>query len=190
MLVELLDSAAHQTRPFDQIVVTIDHAHSGAPANLARAFEAVDCDYVVPMGDDDWLAPTHVERCLAFALERRADVVYTGFTVVGGTNPFEYWFGQEFTPELLERGSCIPGGGAFVRSQAIRDCGGMPIPGQPDFGAFDDEWPDATHEDYALWLRMLRNGATFAHLAERLWYWRHHSGNTSGRGDRYVWPPA
>jgi hypothetical protein len=190
MLAKLLDSAARQTRPYDQIVVRMDYQHVGAPSNLARAFADVDTDWVTCMGDDDWLYPEHVEKCLAWALEHDADYVYPGYDVIGGTNPFEYWFGKPYDPEMLLRGSCIPGGGSLMRVAKIREVGGIPVPGADDFHAWDDEWPDATHEDHALNLRMLHGGAKFTHLPERLWAWYHHGENTSGRGDRWGQPTA
>lgn len=190
MLVEALTSVAMQTRPFDQIIVSMDHAHLGAPANIARAFAAVDCDYTVQLGDDDWLDLRYLERCIAAAEETGCDVIYPGYTVVGGEDPFAWMQHRPYDAETRLDG--IPGGGSFVRVQAIKDAGGMPLPGDADFPAADLRWPGSTHEDHALWQRLHANGATFYHLDEPLYFWRHWTdpetgqiGNTSGRGDRW-----
>lgn len=186
MLARALASVAKQTRPVDQIVVSVDHAKIGAPSNIAKAFDSVRTDWVVKLDDDDWLREDYIERMVTAGDEASADVVYCPYLVVGGTDPFPYMHDLPYSPELLDAGSCIPGGGAMMRCDAVRSAGGFPIPGDADYPATDPRWPGATGEDYALWLRMRANGAKFFHLmGDPLWYWEHHGHNTSGNPNRW-----
>jgi glycosyltransferase involved in cell wall biosynthesis len=175
-LLEALASVANQTRPVDQISVAIDHERQGAAATRNRAFAAVDCEWTAFLDDDDLWRPQHVERLLSTAVNCHADLVYPWFDVDGGSDPLGRE-GVPFDPDALRLNNYIPVT-LLVRTAALRDVGGFPVPGS-------EAWPHGDCEDWAAWLQLLNAGATFVHLPERTWIWRWDGRNTSGRADRW-----
>lgn len=197
MLARALSSVTIQTRLPDQISVVIDHDHRGAAPTRNRAWQALQTDWVAFMDDDDELLPHHLERLLGHAEETGADLVYpwfhlnqlraggfiraesdgAGFLLVDGEDAEGRPFDEKAKTWILETGNFIPVT-LIVRRSLLAEVGGFPTPGT-------EEWPHPTCEDWGCWQRLLRAGATFSHLPERTWIWRHHGRNTSGSGSRW-----
>lgn len=183
-LLEALHSVVMQTHPVDQIVVVRDQRGVGTAAMRSRAFAAVDCEWAFALDDDDVLEPTYVQRVVAVA-GSDVDVIYTGYHVNGGSDPFDI-FGQPFDADRLRASTCIPGACVLVRREFLD--WGIPVRGDWDYARFDDRWPGIVCEDWAWLLRLLNAGARFRHVPEKLWRWRHWGvgspgvpGNTGGR---------
>lgn len=91
--------------------------------------------------------------------------MYPWFDVHGGTDPLAAHEGLPFDPGELRLNNYVPVT-TLVRTDLAHAVGGFPQQQQVDWGFL---------------IRLLDAGATFVHLAERTWCWRHWSGNTSGR---------
>lgn len=178
LLGRALASVARQTRLPDQVVVVTDHERRGAPAMLNRGLRAVDCEWVTFLNDDDELLGAHCKVLEEYGRITGTDVLYPDFEVMHPPNPYAAFVNKPFDPDLLRRVNYIHGGGAFVRTEAIRSVGGFPEP------AFDGTWRP---EDWGLWLRLLDAGARFLHVPEVTWRWNNApTGHTRGRPDE--WP--
>ena len=166
----VLDQSVH---PQDIIVVT-DTDHAGAAATRNRGLDLVETEFVALLDDDDHFYLQHLEVCLEWIRRHDADIVYPWFDVIGGTDPLGM-FGQLFDPEHLKVSNYIPVT-VMAKTETLRSVGGF-IP-----------HPDALghpNEDWGCWLAVHDAGGKIVHVPERTWAWRHDSGNTSGRGDRW-----
>lgn len=187
MLERALDSVMDQTRAPDQILVEHDSCRTGAAATRNRALEAVTADVTFFLDDDDLFLDSHVER-LTRVLERVPDIdlVYpiphipegrdpTAVSVNGVWQlPWRVPFGPEQEQHLREQGSFIPITHA-VRTAKVREVGGFPIPGTP-------EWPRENVEDWGYLIRLLDAGARFFHLPVKTWQWTIHSDSSLHTG--------
>lgn len=192
LLDRALGSVWRQTRPPDQVVVTMDHEGLGAGPTRNRCWRSADTDYVAFLDDDDELLPEHLETCLQALDESGADVAYPWFHLVGWEeatpwrpdplavpvngelrHPLGVSFGRE-QADHMRRHAFIPIS-TVVRRAALVDSGGFPTPGSP-------EWPRDNFEDWGCWLRLLDRGATFVHVPRRTWICYHsETEGTSGR---------
>lgn len=163
-----LSSVNQQTLQPAAISVAIDVNRKGAPATRQRALDAVITPWVAFLDDDDAFKPVHLEHLFEHAMETGADMVYSWFEVLGGTDPFPVThFTNEFDPENPIETTIT----TLVRTNLAKEIG---------FQALDRGHDTNTGEDYRMVLEAVRQGAVIKHLVERTWYWRHHSANTSG----------
>jgi glycosyltransferase involved in cell wall biosynthesis len=197
MLARAIASVEAQTVPVELVVeedteFTGSFRPGGASTTRNRALERVQTEWVTFLDDDDTLYPDHVEHCLGCARENDADLVYPWFD---GPNSSGILFapkdGKPVTPEGLEFGEeqreCLMrdaewyGGKdlwnfvpitVLVKTELVRKVGGFPICGT-------DEWPHPNCEDHGLWIKLLREGAKFAHLPERTWMYHVHGKHLS-----------
>lgn len=169
-----LDSVLMQQSPVAAVSVAVDHVRAGAAANRNRAFNAVETEWTAFLDDDDTWEPCHVGALLAHAEATGADMVYPWFTVVDGFDPFPDREGATFDPEELKRRNFIPIT-VLIRTVLLRDVGGFWPKGPPENPC----------EDWETWERVVAAGGRISHLPRRTWNWHWHSGNTSGRSDRW-----
>jgi glycosyltransferase involved in cell wall biosynthesis len=192
MLARALESVAVQTRQVDQVIVDVDVDRTGAAHTRNRILDHCDTDLIAWLDDDDLLLPRHVER-LARVLERVPDfdLVYPIPHIPEGRDPTAtsvngIWqlpwrvpFGAEQETHLREQGSFIPIT-HMVRTEKVREAGGFPIPGTP-------EWPRENVEDWGYLIRLLDAGAHFFHLPVKTWQWTIHTDaslHTGGQPNR------
>lgn len=180
MLAEALASVCAQTRVPDEISVAVDHHRQGAATTRNRAWRATTSEYIGFLDDDDRLGPVHLERLLATAAETGADLVYPGFTVVGGSDPMPWVFGQPWDPANPVQTTIT----VLWRREALEAVGGFPEPG-PDWQDSRDPHGNRAGEDYEAVLRLNAAGGKIMHLPERTWEWVHHSANTMGLASRW-----
>lgn len=175
-----LDSVLQQIRPVDAISVAVDHTHDGAAATKNRALAAVQTEWSAMLDSDDLWYPEHTGLLLAHAEETGADLVYPGFEVENGFNPFPWAEGQLFgsLADRLDTENWIPTT-VLVRTELLRDVGGFQPAGPPD----------NPNDDHGAWKAMVAAGAKIEHLNRRTWRWVWHNdgtdSNTSGRGDKW-----
>ncbi len=187
MLKETLASIKAQTHTDRETIVITDTEHHGSWWSVAQGVAQSTGEWITLCADDDYLLPIHHERCLIEAEDRCVDVLYPWYYPKGEAwsglrpdhDPHAWLFGLPFDEARVRASSTIPGGGSLIRGDMLRSIG-IPKPGDP-------EWPpDNPYDDWAMYLRLLNRGAVFYHLPERLWIWRFHAGNTSGKGDRWT----
>lgn len=179
-----VQSARDQTHECD-IVVRVDPEFKEgvftgtAGRNRNAAMEVVSTTWTAFLDDDDVLHPQHVERLLETAEEHGADLVYpwfdgpqsVGVLLVNGETPEGMPWSDSLKEVILSGTNFIPIT-VLVRTELVKQVGGFPVPE-------DDDWPEWGNEDWGLWVRLLKAGATFAHLDERTWTWKIHGAHLS-----------
>lgn len=178
LLKRAMGSVLSQTQPVDQISIAFDVSKEGAGATRNRAKNSLKTDYIAFLDDDDEMLPHHIEVLLGHIEYHNADVAFSWFEVVGGTDPF---------PEnrWLEFDSTNPhsfGITALVRTEVAQSL---------DFEPPSEVW-ESGGEDWTWWTTLAKNGAKFVNTSDITWRWHHHGygrpgqpGNTSGRPTRW-----
>lgn len=172
LLQRALASVRRQTLQPDAVIVVKDRDREGAAVTKNRALAEVTTEYVAFLDDDDEFREDHLEMLYASAKATGADVTYGWYEVIGGTDPRPDRFGMPFDADLLRQGSYIHTA-PLVRTEKLRQVGGF----QPQ--------PHSHLDDWGAWVAMLDLGATFVHVPERTYLWRHWAGNTSGLPERW-----
>lgn len=171
MLARALRSVHAQTHPVDHISIAVDTAKEGAGATRNRAKNSLTTDYVAFLDDDDEMLPNHIEVLLGHIEYHNADVAFSWFEVIGGTDPFP-------DNRWIEFDSATPhafGITALVRTEVAHSL---------DFEPPSTEWV-AGGEDWTWWKTLAERGAKFVNTSDITWRWHHDSGNTSGRPNRW-----
>lgn len=175
-------SAIRQHRLPDTFSVVIDHDRAGAAATRNRAWRALTTDYVAFLDDDDELLPEHLERLLTVAEAEQADMTYSWFSVVGGTDPMPDNFGRPWDPDDPRQTTIT----CLWRREALEA-----VDGFPEASGGVDALGNLVGEDYLAVLALNAKGGRIVHLPERTWRWHHwmtldgRIGNTSGMPDRW-----
>lgn len=176
LLTRAVASVMNQTRAVDAVSISIDHDHLGSARNRTRALSGVGTRWTALLDDDDEWGPDHIAALWKHAQETQADLVYPWFTVPEGWDPWPEREGQPFDESLLRTVNYIPIT-VLVRTDLLWDAGGFTVK--------DPSNPDSLCDDWGTWERLLAVGARFEHLNRRTWLWHWHSGNTSGRPDKW-----
>lgn len=171
-----VDSVLQQSRAVDAISVSIDHNRLGSARNRTRALSGVGTEWTALLDDDDEWNTDHIELLMQHAADTGADLVYPWFTVPEGWDPWPEREGQPFDETLLRTTNYIPIT-VLARTELLWEAGG--------FTSKDPSNPDSLCDDWGTWERLLAAGARFEHLNRRTWLWHWHSGNTSGRPDKW-----
>jgi glycosyltransferase involved in cell wall biosynthesis len=169
-----LDSVLQQELSPDAIIVEFDHDHTGAAATRNRGMKKATTEWTAFLDDDDEFLPEHLKLLRAHAMMTDADMVYPWFDVPRGFDPFPHAEGQPFNPAALEYENTIPVT-VLIKTELIKSVGGFTPKGPPDNPC----------DDWGAWIKVRNAGAKIEHLNRRTWLWHWHSGNTSGRGDRW-----
>ncbi len=158
-------------------IVVTDTTHAGAAATRNRGLNAVKSEYTAFLDDDDEFLPRHLVTLMNAAQETGADIVYPWFKVVAARpfDPFPGAFRREFDAELLQRNNYIPTT-VLARTEVVKSVGGFEPHGDQKESACDD---------WGLWLKLLKAGATFHHVPVVTWLWHWHGQHTSGLGNRW-----
>jgi glycosyltransferase involved in cell wall biosynthesis len=176
MLAEALRSVTEQTKPVDQISVIYDHYGYGHALTRDWAIRQAITEWVAPLDDDDWWSDTHCEELYRCAMDTGADLVYPGYEVFGGTDPFT-WFGQPWDNNHPHQVPVT----WLARRELVLDCGGFSHEEPADDGTYEvDELGHRIGADMRLILRMVDAGAKIVHLPRVTWTWVHHGANSSG----------
>lgn len=172
LLNRALISVFGQTRPAAAVSVAMDVHREGAWTTRDRALQVADSrvGWVAFLDDDDEFKEDHLERLWAHAVTTGADYVFSWFDTKYCFDPLGH-FGREFDPKNPTHTTIT----TMVRTELAKRVGFTP-PAPGDI---------AGGEDWRFTLGCLELGAKIVHLPERTWYWHHHSGNTSGRPERW-----
>jgi glycosyltransferase involved in cell wall biosynthesis len=178
MLNRALGSVYLQTLKPHDVIIEIDHDHTGAAATRTRGLMKVETEFVAFLDDDDEFLPNHIERLVREQRRTDADIVYPWFWVEGGHDPLG-WYGRVFDAGALRAANYIPIT-VLARTELCKKVGGFV--NHPHFLQYGNP---ATCEDWNMWLALLDEGARFVHLPVRTWTWHHHGHNTQGCSDRW-----
>lgn len=137
-------------------LIEVDVDGDGPAAVRNRLVEQVRTEWVLFLDDDDVLYPNYIDVVTPHFPE--SDVVYTDWRLTGAVDPMPI----PFDPDLLRRMNIIPVT-ACVRTSWLHKVGGFP--------------EDAPQEDYALWLRLLDEGARFTQVPVIAWHYRRRRGS-------------
>lgn len=173
MLYRALGSVRNQTYPVSQVSIATDHWHQGAATTRQRALDGITTEWVSFLDDDDALMPTYTEKLVRFAQDTGADYVFPWFEVVGGHDPFPQHFGKVYNMAEPTHTTIT----VMVKTELAKSVGFRDPEGGDGAGGSGEDW------DFTL--RCIEAGATIMHYPERLFWYFHNSGNTSGRNDRW-----
>lgn len=79
------DGTTETLQRASRVDVLCSEPDTGAEEGINRAIALARGQYVSVIGADDWLAPDHIERCVAPLIDGRADLVISGVAGVIGT---------------------------------------------------------------------------------------------------------
>lgn len=171
LLQRAVRSVLNQTHPVDQISIAVDTQREGAGATRNRAKNALRTTYTAFLDDDDEMMSHHIETLLGHIEYHQADVAFSWFEVVLGTDPFPENRWIEFNNETPHSFGIT----ALVRTEVAQSL---------DFGP-----PSTKHvsggEDWEWWKTLAGRGVKFVNTSEQTWLYHHDSGNTSGRPERW-----
>lgn len=171
LLTRAIKSVSQQTLPVDHISVAIDIAREGAGITRNRAKNSLQTDYIAFLDDDDEMLPNHIEVLLGHIEYHQADVAFSWFEVVGGTDPFPDNRWVEFNPSTPHAFGIT----ALVRREVAQSLDFEPPSTEKEVGG----------EDWTWWKTLAERGAKFVNTSDITWRWHHDSGNTSGRPERW-----
>jgi teichuronic acid biosynthesis glycosyltransferase TuaG len=144
-----------------RIKLSVLEKNSGGPAHPRNVgIDAALGRFIAFLDADDWWAPAKLARQVDFMKREGAVLSSTGYDVVG---PEGQAAGSFLPPPVLLRASTIGCLTAMYDTRAL---------GRPHF-------PSCGHEDYALWLSILRKGRVAHGLQERLATYRQRAGSVS-----------
>lgn len=158
-------------RARDPRIRHVGQAHAGVSVARNSGLRSATTEWILFLDGDDWVTPDFLERMLAAAARSpSADVIYCGFRRVlpsGLALPMVFAPEVAKTPfERLARDCAVVIHSLLLRRAILQETGG-----------FDTSL--VTCEDWDLWLRVARMGATFAGLPRPLALYRVREGSAS-----------
>lgn len=172
LLARAINSVGAQTLPAHAISVAIDNDREGAGPTRTRALFGARTEWVAFLDDDDRIKEKHLETLWNLARDTNADVVWSWFEVIGGTDPLEEFRGRQWDPDNPHMFPIV----TMMRTELAWETGG-----------FLEVHPsgDISGEDHPFYLKCSQLGGKFAHTPEITWEWYHNTGNTSGLPHRW-----
>jgi glycosyltransferase involved in cell wall biosynthesis len=157
---------ARQYSKSDSRIRVISGGTRGVAANRNLGISTASGQYVCFLDSDDWWHPEKLARQLTFVRETQAPFSFTAYDVMS-QNGMSVKSSVQAEPRIayddLLNGSRIGCLTVMIRLNAFQDV------------LFRDE----NHEDFCLWLRLLRTGAIASGSNERLAYYRRVRGSRS-----------
>lgn len=187
MMGQATASARAQTWPNTQVVEQFDRQNWASKfSDIVRATKG---EWIIPLCDDDLLAPTYVERCMEVAHATTADVVYTDRLVwQSPQNPAKgegfhlHMHGPEYHDQFAFRVAMPPGMFAFGASLPMTIMISRHL--WDRLGGYDDR---VAHADTEFWYRAVRSGATTVYVPAPLFWYRQHPMQLSRTFDSMTW---
>lgn len=170
--------ASVQAQTYRDVEIVVKHAADYWPNKMAEAMRAASGELLVPLCDDDELAPTFLARHVEMLDASGSNLVYSDSEVIGsyhGTGPGMLRAPlrinlPDFSLEIL-RQACVP----YITAMFTRKL-------YDDVGGYDGEQPFI---DWDLDIRFAQAGALAWHLrGEYLYRQRHHGANCSVEMER------
>lgn len=174
-----INSVQKQTLRPAAIIVQMDEFKMGAASNRDSGLQQVETEWVALLDDDDYFYQNHLEVLYKTALETDADIVYSWFDVINGTDPFPENFGQEWDPENPIQTTIT----ILAKTEVLKKAGGYTNSWASDLTKFAQG--NTVGEDFRIIYSANKNGAKIVHAPYRTWAYRHHAHNTSGLPERW-----
>lgn len=145
-----------------RIRLAANEKNMGTACSRNRGLELAQGCYVAFLDSDDRWHPTKLEKQLALAEEKNADIVYTSYAIVDGD-------GKKRCPDFIVRQTT--GLKAMLCRNEIGCSTVLLSPSMASRYRFSEQY---YHEDYALWLNMMQEGAVAAGVSDVLVDYRYH----------------
>lgn len=158
-------------------LITLDQ-NQGKLAAMNAALTRITGEYLITLDADDWLDPDYASRCIAELRQRRLrdpDIgfIYTDCNLVDENgNAIDRGRSVTFDRELVGKLSFLPEP-ALMLTRAFKEA-----------APFDESIRVATK--HHKWCRVVENGWIGHHIPEPLFYYRMHTENLSGIGERVM----
>jgi len=132
--------------------------------------------YVAFLDSDDTWYPDKLIRCIPY-LDKGADLVCHGLRCIGERKGVIYCGPQQRATydALLYEGNCITPSASVVRKDLVESV-----------GSFSEDPAIVTAEDYHLWIKLAKAGASMRFIKEILGEYRIHAGNQSSAVLRHL----
>jgi glycosyltransferase involved in cell wall biosynthesis len=176
--VAIIEAALADTSHLERVEFIVNNTAYGKLGVMNRTMDMLRGEYYIVLDADDYFSEVYARRCIgelrrSHALDSDIGFVYTDCNLIDGNGR---WLAPgrstAFDASLLERWSFIPSP-AVVLTQAMAEA-----------GPFDESVHKGTK--HHVWRRIVGGGWKGLHLPEPLFYYRMHSGNVSGIGDRVI----
>lgn len=176
MLRRAMNSVFDQIMMPAAITVRVDANAVGAPIMRQRLLEEVRTPWLAWLDSDDEFLPHHLSTLMDTALAVDADMVYSWYDVVGGSDPRPAEEKLPWDPTTPRQTSIV----TLVKTDLAREVGGYLVDGD-----LRDPKRQYSAEDWVFTKRMNDAGAKIHHVLTRTWLWHHHGKNTSGLPTRW-----
>jgi glycosyltransferase involved in cell wall biosynthesis len=177
LLNRALASVKAQTALPYEVVVEVDHHRTGAAATRHRGLERVTTPWVAFLDDDDEFLPNHLNDLWTTVLKTGADMVYSWYRVVGGSDPRPQEKDLPWDAENPRQTTIT----TLVKTGLALEVGGFLPDGEDDLVSPDRHYAG---EDWRFTERINRAGVIYHHCSVT-WLWHHHGANTSGLPRRW-----
>jgi len=150
----------------------------GKLAAINAALPHINGEYMITLDADDWLSPNYASRCITELRQRRLRDPRLGFIysdcnlVDRDGNLIDHGRSVAFDRDLVQKLSFLPEP-ALMLTRAFKEV-----------APFDESIRVATK--HHKWCRVVANGWTGHHIAEPLFFYRMHTENLSGIGQRVM----
>jgi hypothetical protein len=177
-----LNSVRNQTLLPAEIIIQDDVNKLGAPFNRDAGLARVNTPYVAFLDDDDYFYHDHLESLYTAIKEEDADIAYSWFDVIGGTDPFPENFGRPWDPENPIQTTVT----TLCKTKTVRDAGGF----SNTIGLNEEQLAtfaqgNTIGEDFRMVMSANEQGAKIIHVPKRTWAYCHWHSNTSGMPTRW-----
>lgn len=134
----------------------------GTARSRNRGMDLCRGSYIAFLDSDDWWHPTKLEKQIALAQRSQADILYTSYAIVDDN-------GEKRCPDFI-----VPQTTDYKKMLCRSDIGCSTVMLSNRVAHTARFAENFYHEDYALWLQLLRDGATAAGVSEVLVDYRYH----------------
>lgn len=181
---ELVGQAEHaaRTQTYPNVQVLTQYDREAWPEKFNAIMDVAKGDYLVPLCDDDLIAPTYVEETLGAALGLNADIVYTDRRAFhDGEDPLaspHYRMHSALPVETDKSYGITIDERSFAFGSSLPFTHLVKKAWWAKMGGHDAAVP---HSDTEWWYRSIKAGARTAYVPRPLFWYRFHPTQTSNR---------
>lgn len=146
--------------------------NSGVAVSRNKGIKIASGEYIALLDSDDLWVENKIEKQLKVAEKTKGDIIYSSYSLIdekGKDIGREFKAPQKTTLEGMLKKSSIGCSTAMIKTELLKK---TPFP------------TEYYHEDYVLWLRLLRQGAVACGVTDVLVYYRQIKGSRSNNKKR------